>query len=788
MAKTYYNGVLLPEIPSEYASEYPYHIIAKRYQSDGTTHYAYVLTQSKARMFTSLNTVEVDDGSTVQTLTTSDGETLKVGSTLTNIVLPLDGENYYEIIWSNYDIECYPSSNKPYFKGGEHSYAITKNKLAMFGDEIRRISGKTEKMETNEMLDILQSAEGIKGEPKLQDKTITENGTYSADSGYDALGEVTVNCASGGEELNIHYGDTEPSDTSKLWVKCDKPNKVTLSPNIQTEGTLKRGLASLPYSSVGGVASVGTKIYTFGGIGYANAIYEFDTETNAFTKLDTTIPYSKEIRDIVAIAVGTKIYLFGGEYDGTNITYEKYIYEFDTITKTCTQKNATLPTGCYKQGICALGTKVYLFGGYYYNTTNGSMVINEVNIYDTETDTITTSSSTTYMVYSTACISYGTDIYLFGGTTSYSGTKTTAIYKYDTIGSTFSRVNSLPVAVTGLNAILIDNLVYLFDYTNKCVYLYKIETNELTTVSTNWTRSGKATLVGNGVYFLGGNYNSSSTVSIDVYLIKHKLESGEMIVLTSQTNNVFKIINNDYATLETGVISTYLGNSDNVGEKVDAYVYDIKTSHSDFYTYKCVGESGVTSLSASVECNVGDLVIASIITRDTLTLSNGWTLISTSGINSTDTYNQRLSFAYKYAESTTETITVTQASSQRSYITMVALQGATGFVDNGYSYADSKGKNITVEKPSGLVLFGCSAPLWSSTSPYEVWTTSNDSPVIQLGNTVQSRLGVILDQSEDTEVTISNNVETTLIVGSLTIQGMVGFYGDVVVSEGWKQI
>jgi hypothetical protein len=33
--------------------------------------------------------------------------------------------------------------------------------------------------------------------PNLQDKTITENGTYTADSGYDGLGSVTVNVASG---------------------------------------------------------------------------------------------------------------------------------------------------------------------------------------------------------------------------------------------------------------------------------------------------------------------------------------------------------------------------------------------------------------------------------------------------------------------------------------------------------------------------------------------------------------------------------------------------------------
>ena len=41
----------------------------------------------------------------------------------------------------------------------------------------------------------------VKTEVKLQDKTVTENGTYSADEGYDGLGEVTVEVAGSGGSL-----------------------------------------------------------------------------------------------------------------------------------------------------------------------------------------------------------------------------------------------------------------------------------------------------------------------------------------------------------------------------------------------------------------------------------------------------------------------------------------------------------------------------------------------------------------------------------------------------------
>lgn len=44
--------------------------------------------------------------------------------------------------------------------------------------------------------------------PKLQNKVITENGTYSASNGYDGLGEVIVEVESGGSYLT-HYFTTE---------------------------------------------------------------------------------------------------------------------------------------------------------------------------------------------------------------------------------------------------------------------------------------------------------------------------------------------------------------------------------------------------------------------------------------------------------------------------------------------------------------------------------------------------------------------------------------------------
>lgn len=60
----------------------------------------------------------------------------------------------------------------------------------------------------NGTYDVAEKASAVVSIPEreivLQDKTIEANGTYSADEGYDGLGQVTVNVPSsgGGEDLN----------------------------------------------------------------------------------------------------------------------------------------------------------------------------------------------------------------------------------------------------------------------------------------------------------------------------------------------------------------------------------------------------------------------------------------------------------------------------------------------------------------------------------------------------------------------------------------------------------
>ena len=188
--------------------------------------------------------------------------------------------------------------------------------------------------------------------------------------------------------------------------------------------------------------------------------------------------------------------------------------------------------------------------------------------------------------------------------------------------------------------------------------------------------------------------------------------------------------------------------------------------------------SGAT-LTSQVACNVGDLVIAAIVTRSNLTVSDGWSLISTSTVIDGDSTNQILSWAYKYAESESESITVTQETANRIYINMCSLQGATGYVDNGFVYDTATDTtSFTITKPSGLTLWAASKPTWRTKSPYGAWVISNGSQSTQLDQaSTQPRLALFYDQSNDSGVTFTTGTTGVRTFGSLTIQGMTAFVG-----------
>lgn len=98
-------------------------------------------------------------------------------------------------------------------------------------DSFDVVSVKGGTVPASEIIDNLPEAiasipEGV--EPNLQDKTVTENGTVTADAGYDGLGTVIVNVTGGGGSSVTPKTETWQHNTY-----------VTLSIDIDEEGNLE---------------------------------------------------------------------------------------------------------------------------------------------------------------------------------------------------------------------------------------------------------------------------------------------------------------------------------------------------------------------------------------------------------------------------------------------------------------------------------------------------------------------------------------------------------------------
>ena len=211
--------------------------------------------------------------------------------------------------------------------------------------------------------------------------------------------------------------------------------------------------------------------------------------------------------EMAAAAVGTDIYLFGG-YNNRSAKLNT-IYKFSTTSNQITTLSTTLPTAVYGIEAAAVGTDIYLFGGYDSNFSN------KIYKFSTSSQTITTLSVTipTSLSFIEAA-AVGTDIYLFGGAGSSTSKK---IYKFSTTSQTISTLSAvLPVAASEMAAAAVGTDIYLFggagtDFSNK-IYKFSTTSQTISTLSAVLPVAASemaAAAVGTDIYLFGGRGTSN---------------------------------------------------------------------------------------------------------------------------------------------------------------------------------------------------------------------------------------------------------------------------------------
>lgn len=383
--------------------------------------------------------------------------------------------------------------------------------------------------------------------------------SYSPGQMAAAIGNLST-----GAKLNIAYGDTEPEDTTKLWVKTPEPSSVLVHSMVTGNENLETFVSALPTGLNGiGAAAVGRKVYLFGGRddnGYISAIRVFDTESEVLSTLDTALPVAMD--GCAAAAVGTKVYLFGGE-DGST---QKTIRVFDTENGSISTLGVELYQTATYVAAATVGTKVYLFGGTAVSERS------TIQVFDAESNTISVLEERLPSATVTAAATVGTNIYLFGGF------GLTTIHVFDTKTNRLSQLSAaLPKALYFLPAVAVGTKVYLFGGVGggSAIYMFDAENETISclddTLPTAATAIGAAA-VGTKIYLFGGNASSGRLSSIHAFVVSVPLEENVLLIETSQAKNMSELYTGEKIKIVSGVANVYRGNADGIAEKVSAYL------------------------------------------------------------------------------------------------------------------------------------------------------------------------------------------------------------------------
>ena len=647
------------------------------------------------------------------------------------------------------------------------------------------------------------------------------------------IGNVKAKVSGGDANLNIAYGLTPPNDTTKLWVRTDKTPtsvEITTEPTWSDEIETTALYSSLEDISEAILCRAGEYVYIIGGIENGlsrNVISRYNTITGDYEDV-ATLPYA--LNGARAIAYKDYIYIFWGNtitIDSTTYWQNRMI-KFNWKTNKIYTGNFSYLTASYvfsrNFDIFRVGKLIYFFYGvhpYSYNpkpdsnnicydtSTNQSANFGRPVAYDIEKDEFVDSSneltenresSFTQKIDKTG-VSFGgvwgnfaKTIYngIMAKGKSLSGTypfKTQIVpnnnYAYYGYKNVVLTTNDKLFICGGrtLNNYTFANLVnstsiYSLDYATKTFTLtnYTMPTNvDMSSVQYNEQTS----------------YGRGSTYFVEV---KNpiELEENKMLIIPDVDNDdEITIGTMNGAEFKASIQSIYIGNSNGKAEEVRLYQYDgtkwvglncddyIPSAKENLILACQWGQIVSTSCKMGIVCNVGDLIVASVIARNSgnETASEGWTLIGRSQIGN---YSQTLAFYKKVATSQYEEITITQSPNERIYISLVSFVGNVDATLGDFSLDNNKNYgNITL--PSNKIcLVSASSALWPNSTPYGDWSYEDennqlvDAINVSFGINIQRRLGTWIDDKGGARVIKANPLTessgNTIILGYVVIE------------------
>ena len=415
-----------------------------------------------------------------------------------------------------------------------------------------------------------------------------------------------ITLGGGGADLNIDFGSTPPTDTSKLWVPlAQKPSIISLQTGVDVGDFAYKTInivdtngnqASIPQYS--GIADDGNGgWYCFGG-GAGTVTYGpkaskniwHITASGVISKIAQTLVYVTAVP--WCIRNGAHIYIFGGFKNppSYNQAGGPMVQKFNIQTKETTYvwsseqlQYTSSAGGPWREG-CKLfkyGKYLILAGGNYQeselnssNTQGG----NTIKYYDTTNDTIVIrkifsepgsyTQSKTCAITSNSVVSSQTN-YNYGyryNLDTYSADKTNPTIPSDKRG--IANDSSVPFFYSGKSYVV---------STNGKIYEYNSDTNSFSSDSIKQITTELNVNNYTWCYNDGHIYMPYSS-RLYVCDVQTPLANNNMIITLDIDGSVWKALNTKDVSASVYPIKVLVGDTDGWAVQKDAYLYDSKTS------------------------------------------------------------------------------------------------------------------------------------------------------------------------------------------------------------------
>ena len=310
-----------------------------------------------------------------------------------------------------------------------------------------------------------------------------------------------------------------------------------------------------------------------------NDIYRYDVTTGERTTFYSDLVYQNYV---LAFTVGKYMYTF----NHTVGAYSEYVDKFDLETgEKTTLRDVSYPfPGTqvhYFSSGCVSGNKIFLVGSYV-----GSINYATVSVFDVTTEKFTYHGSMPNQAqgtYNAACVAVGSKVYVFGGTTSGSFDPRKSIQTFDVDTQEFTQNNNvLPYPVNHANRCCrIGSYAYIFGNIDSTQYRKKIIRVNLDNLVVDVLESelhadrvsACCGFVDDKFYLLGG----SEASSVETFTQSTVLQQNHLFLQADfGFNNPFPLINDKGVKITAYLRNAYLGDSNNIAQLTNAYLYDSK--------------------------------------------------------------------------------------------------------------------------------------------------------------------------------------------------------------------